>query len=70
MATIFPVKVIGKAVKIPYAEKDRPTNAMRMVGDGVMGGDLRSSQKDMDIIDVVTTSSITLRRMSFSITTT
>ena len=43
-ATVLPPKVIGRAVKIPYGEKDHPSNAMRMVGDGVMGGESREFQ--------------------------
>lgn len=42
MATVFPPKVIGKVVKIPYKEKDHPSKAMRMVSDGVMGGEPRA----------------------------
>ena len=41
MVTGFPPKVIGKAVRIPYREKDHPSKVVRMVDDGVMGGEPR-----------------------------
>ena len=65
MVTVFPPRVIGKAVKILYGEKDRPSKAVRMVGDGVMGGEPRAFQEDMDIIEFVAPSSTTVRWMSF-----
>ena len=61
MAIVFPPKVIGKAIKIPYGKKDHPLKAMRMVSDGVMGGERRAFQQDMDINDVVAPSSTTVR---------
>ena len=70
MTTIFPPRVIGKDVKIPYDENDLPSNVVRMVGDGVMGGDLRAFQQDIDITEVATPSSTTIRWMSFCITIT
>ena len=41
MATILTPKVIGKEIKISYGEKDHPSKTVRMVGDGVMGGEPR-----------------------------
>ena len=35
---VLPPRVIGRDVKITYGENDLPSYAMRMVGDGVMGG--------------------------------
>lgn len=49
IVTIFPSKVIGKAMKIPYNEKYHPSKAVRIVVDGVMGGEPRAFQQDMDI---------------------
>jgi hypothetical protein len=67
---IFPPKVIGRAVKILYGENDRPSNVVRMVGDGVMGGYPRSFHQDMDIIKVASPSSTTIRWMIVFITVT
>lgn len=53
--------MIGKAVKIPYGKKDRPSKDVRMVGDGVMGGEPRDFQQDMEITDVIDPSSTTIQ---------
>ena len=42
MTTVFPARVIGMAVKILYGKNDLPSNVVRMVGDGVMGGEPRA----------------------------
>ena len=39
--TVFPFRVIGRAIKIPCSENDLPSNVVRMVGDGVIGEGLR-----------------------------
>jgi hypothetical protein len=70
MMVVLPPKVIGRAVKIPYSEKDHPSNAMRMVGDGVMGGESREIQQDIHITEVVSPSSTTIPWMSFCISMT
>ena len=57
---VFPPRVIGRAVKISYGENDLSSNVVRMVGDGVMGGESRAFQQDIDITKVVTPSSITI----------
>ena len=44
---------ISRAVKILYGEKDHTSNDVRIVGDGVMGGEMRAFHKDIDIIEVV-----------------
>ena len=46
MTTVFPPRVIGRAVKILYGENDLPSNVVRMVGDGMMGGELRAFQQE------------------------
>lgn len=61
MVKVLPPKVIGKVVKILYGEKDRPSKAMRIVGDGVMGGEPRAFLQDMDNTDVVAPSSTTVQ---------
>ena len=38
----FTPTVIGRAMKTSYSENDLSSNAMRMVGNGVMRGELRS----------------------------
>ena len=58
MTTILPPRVIGRVVKIPYDENDLLSNDVRMVGNGVMGGESRSFQQDIDITEVVAPSSI------------
>ena len=65
--TILSPRVIGRAVKIPYGENDLPLNVVRMVGDGVIGGESRPFQNDIDITEVVAPSSTTIRWMSFFI---
>jgi hypothetical protein len=70
MVTVLPPKVIGRAVEILYSEKDRPSNAMRIVGDGVMGGESRAFKQYIDITEVVSPSSTTIRWMSLCITVT
>lgn len=64
------LEVIYKAVKIMYGEKDNLLKDMRMVGDGVMGGEPRAFQQDMDITNVAAPSYNTIRWMSFRITVT
>lgn len=63
-------KVIGKEMKIMYGEKYHPSKAVRIVGDGMMGGEPRSFQQDMDITEVVAPSSTTIWWMSFCMTLT
>ena len=41
MTTVFPTRVIGRVVKIPNGENDLPSNVVRIVGYGVMGGEPR-----------------------------
>ena len=67
---VLPPKVIGRAMKNLYGEKDHPSNAMRMVGDEVMGGEPRSFQQDIDIIEVASPSSTTIQWMISCITVT
>ena len=67
---VFPPKVIGRAVKILYGENDHPLNVMRMVDDGVMGGYPRAFYQSIDITEVASPSSTTVRWMSFFITVT
>lgn len=55
--TVFPPKVIGRAMKIIYGEKGRLSNAVRMVGNRVMGGDTRTFQQGIDITEVASPSS-------------
>ena len=69
-ATVLPPRVIGSAVKISYGENDRLLNVMRMVGNAVMGGELRAFQQDIEITEVASPSSTTIRWMSFCITLT
>lgn len=68
--TVLPPRLIGRAVKISYGENDHPSNVMRMVGDGVMGGESRSFQQNINITEVATPSSTIVRWMSFCITVT
>ena len=67
MTIVLPPKVIGKAIKIPYGEKDCPSKVVSIVGDGMMGGVPRAFQQDMDITEVTTPSSTTFWWMSFYI---
>ena len=46
---VFPPGVIGRAVKILYGENDLSLNVVRMVGDGVMGGEPRTLKQDIYI---------------------
>ena len=70
MVTIFPPKVIGKVVEILSGDKDHPSKYVRMVGNGVTGGEPRDFQQNMDITDVVVPSSTIVRWMSFCMTMT
>ena len=67
MMMVLPPRVIGRALKILYGENDLPSNAMRMVGDGVMGGEPRAFQQYIDITKVVTPSSTIVGWMNFCI---
>ena len=69
-ATVFPPRMIGRVVKISYGENDLPSNVVRMVGNGVMGGEPRYFQQDIDITEVASPLSITIQWMSFFITVT
>ena len=40
--TIFPPRVIGRVVKIPYGEKECLSKVLRIVGDGVIDGEPRA----------------------------
>ena len=62
--------MIGRGVKIPYCQNDLLSNTMRMVGDGVMAGDLRAFQKYFDITKLDAPWFILVRWMSFWITIT
>lgn len=61
MAMVLAPKVIGRVVKIPYGEKDCPSNTVRMVGDGVMGGQPRACQHEKDITEMSSPSSTTIQ---------
>lgn len=69
-ATVLPPRMIGRVVKILYDDNDLPSNVVRMVGDGVMGGELRAFQQDIDITEVVAPSSTTIQWINFCITVT
>ena len=40
--TILAPRLIGRDLKIVYGENDIPSNVVRIVGDGVMGEELRA----------------------------
>ena len=42
MAMVFPPRVICRAMKIVYSENDLSSNVVRIVHDGVMGGEPRA----------------------------
>jgi len=67
IAKVLPPNVIGMVVKISYGEKDHPSKNVRIVGDGVMGGESRAFQQDMDITEVVAPLSTIVWWMSFCI---